>query len=252
MWDELRRPATAIAVMLLAISIAAGLLSSFYFYKKGEKAGRISIRVDQIQVFDKNRMGQLPLKVINSSGQIINENVFAANLAIWNSGNAEIAKTAVREPFQIVLEDNATPIDLTVTSYSSPFQGFSITPDGKMSWEHFDPGQGIKLRIVYVHAAEERVNLIGSAVGLQDIQDLQNIRKNHENKTHFLNWFTSVLITLYVIYIIAIAVMRYLTGIPLSRGIIIPNVINFVMIFILIAQVVYFNLMPPELPTPPF
>jgi hypothetical protein len=124
--EELRKPGNIIAIVIGAVGVIAGLLTGLYFYYQSEKAGQITMRVDQVQVFDKNRVGQLPLKIIDATGHLINENVFAANVAVWNSGNAEITKGAVRQPFRIVLEGNVVPLDLSVISYSSPYEGFHV------------------------------------------------------------------------------------------------------------------------------
>jgi hypothetical protein len=201
MWEELKRPATLVAVILLIVSITAGVITSLYFYKKAERVGRISFRVDQVQVFDKNRIGQLPLKVINAAGQVIQENVYAANVAIWNSGNAEIATSSIRQPFKITLDGDLTPLDLTATSYSSSFEGFQISSDGTIAWQHFDPGHGFKLSIVYVSDALRRVRLKGSAVGIDDIQDVQELREQSEQIGRKSMWIFPVMVLAFLISI---------------------------------------------------
>jgi hypothetical protein len=173
--EELRKPGNIIAIVIGAVGVIAGLLTGLYFYYQSEKAGQITMRVDQVQVFDKNRVDQLPLKIIDATGHLINENVFAANVAVWNSGNAEITKGAVRQPFRIVLEGNVVPLDLSVISYSSPYEGFHVESDGSISWEHFDAGHGFKLRIVYVHSQLENVILSGSANEVGPVRDSQKL-----------------------------------------------------------------------------
>lgn len=114
---------------------------------------------------------------IGFTGHIITNNVFAANVAIWNSGNAEIPKDAIREPFRIILSGNIKLLDLTLTSYSSPFEGFHVkNMDGSISWEHFDAGQGLKIRIVYISNVLEKVILKGTAIDThkRDLQGVQN------------------------------------------------------------------------------
>ena len=202
MWEELKRPATFIAVILLLVSIVAGILTALYFYKRSERAGRISMRVDQVQVFDKNRMGQLPLKVVRASGYVITENVYAASVSIWNSGNAEITKAAVREPFQIVLEGNIPPIDLTVTSYSSPFEVFQLMPDGMISWEHFDSGHGFKLRVVYVSEAQRKIQLKGSAINTEEMEDLQHRKEEQDKVRKIMIWLVPVTLFLSVVMVV--------------------------------------------------
>jgi hypothetical protein len=63
LWDELKRPATAIAIALAVLSAIVGVIVSLYFYHKGEKRAEIAFKVEQVQVFDKNHVGVVPLTV---------------------------------------------------------------------------------------------------------------------------------------------------------------------------------------------
>jgi hypothetical protein len=144
-------------------------------------------------------LGQLPLKVLDSKGDVITENVFAANVAVWNTGNAEIPKGAVREPFRIVLSGNVTPLDLSAISYSSPYQGFHIEPNGSVSWEHFDEGHGFRARIVYANSTLEKVILQGSANDVRKVNDLQE-RQERINISKKLLWIPLGVIVLIMIY----------------------------------------------------
>jgi hypothetical protein len=165
--EELKKPPTLIGVIVALIGIIAGGLISFYFYNKSEKTGRIAIVVEQVQVFDKTNIGQLPLRVLDVKGNVITDNVFAANVTIWNSGNAEIKKTDVRKPYSLKIGVDLEPLDLSVTSYTHDnVDKFSIDRDGKITWEHFDPDEGFKIRVVYVHSLQQAILLDGSASGI--------------------------------------------------------------------------------------
>jgi hypothetical protein len=176
--DEFRKPSNIIALGTAIVGIVAGLLIGLYFYYKGERFGQISMGVDQVQVFDKTRMGHIPLKILDAAGRIITENVFVANVVIWNSGNDEITSSSIREPFHIGLENNTTPLDLSLVSSSSPYQGFQITPDGKIYWKHFDANQGFRLRIVYVTAEMQKIILHGTASGVGEIDFQEVVARN--------------------------------------------------------------------------
>src|SRR5687768_12912395 len=144
--DDFKRPINVISIGIGVL----GIFLAIYLAIKGEKSGQISMSVEQIQVFDKTRVGQLPLRVIDAAGNPIKENVYAANVAIWNSGNAEIKAQDVRRSFRLFLENQTSPLEMTITYYTNEnVDKFTLTPSGGLSWMHFDPGEGVRIRIMY-------------------------------------------------------------------------------------------------------
>lgn len=163
---ELRRPANIMAI----VGIAASGLISLYFYNSSERAGEISIRVDQVQVFDKNRMGELPLRLLDATGAIITNNVYAANVSVWNSGTAEIKESDIRKPFRIQIGTGLRALELTPIKYTNDnLDHFRLTSEGVLTWEHFDSGEGLKIRVVYAYDSEQPISLVGMAAGIKMI-----------------------------------------------------------------------------------
>jgi hypothetical protein len=101
--QELKRPTTIIAIGLTIVSVLLSILTSFYFCNTAQKSGQLAFTIEQIQIFQKEQTGSVPLTVHDVTGNVINENVYAANLTVWNAGTAEIKKEDVREPFRISL-----------------------------------------------------------------------------------------------------------------------------------------------------
>jgi hypothetical protein len=187
MLDELKRPATALWVIGIIISI----ITAVYFYKKSEKFGQISMDMEQIQVFDKTRGGVVPLTVLDSAGRAIENNVYAASLTIWNSGNAEVKKEDVREPIRLAVEmeggDNSSKtLDISPYFYTrNNIDGFSANPNtGEISWQHFDAGEGLKVKLVYVSSTPKWIALIGYVAGSEIINPQQLAAQHSDlNKT---------------------------------------------------------------------
>jgi hypothetical protein len=175
LWDELRRPSTAVAIGFCVISIIAGVVTSLYFYEKGRMVGQVAFQVEQVQVFDKTRGGVLPLTVIDSVGRVVENNVYAANVTIWNSGSGEIKAEDVREPFRISVTGDANIIDMSPVFFTrGNADKFSLGKDGEILWQHFDAGEGLKIRIVYVNANKSDIILTGYAVNMRgEIDDVQ-------------------------------------------------------------------------------
>lgn len=165
-FEDFTRPVTITAILLALL----GILFSWYFYKKSEKIGEISTRVDQVQIFDKSRMGKFPLRLLDPSGTTITNNVYVANVVIWNSGSAEIKKSDIRQVFKIQIGSGLSPLELTPIGYTDNNEDhFHLSFDGVFTWENFDPGEGIKVRVVYVHDFQQSIWLMGRAAGIRVI-----------------------------------------------------------------------------------
>jgi|ERR1051325_1516997 hypothetical protein len=146
--EEFRRPSTIIGIVVGIVGLIGGGMISLYFYLKSEKSGTISCLVEEVQVFDQTRIGETALRVVDPSGNPIKGNIFAANVTLWNSGNAEIRKEDVRKRFRILIGYGVDPIDLVPIFFSHDNQdGFQIAKDGTLEWDHFDPNEGFKVPI---------------------------------------------------------------------------------------------------------
>jgi hypothetical protein len=169
---ELAKPATIVGAAFAVI----GLVGGYYFFLLSEKVGRISFMVEQVQVFDQTRIApnqsktladaivDRPLTVHDRHGNVINENVYAANIKIWNSGRREIKKDDVRQQLKLTISPEATILDATMVS-STNNNGdqfdFGTTPDLRLTWEHFDPKEGVVLRVVYSAGSLSDIRLYG-------------------------------------------------------------------------------------------
>jgi hypothetical protein len=215
MWrEELKRPATAIAIVLAVVSMVAGIFTSLYFYQIAEKIGKAAIYVEQVQVFDKTRTRDVPLRVLDASGQPINNNVYAASVTIWNSGNAEIKKEDVREPFWVSVEGNPRVIDIATTFVTrNNVEGFSLDGNGKFEWQHFDVGEGIKLRLIYTDSVIHDIIFSGYAVNTGGIV---NYNKESEKLRSNQNWYTligeSSLVFITVMLLTIVMIMTKIRG----------------------------------------
>lgn len=167
--SELRKPATVIAYIITVISIVVSVSTSYYFYQRGQRAGLISTSVEQIQIFDRQRIGTLPLKLIGADSSPITNNVFVANVTIWNAGNAEIRREDVRKPLRLLIASGIKPLDMVATFPDDNLGKISINQEGIIDWEHFDPGSGLKVRALYESAEMLPIELAGTIAGIGDV-----------------------------------------------------------------------------------
>jgi hypothetical protein len=174
MWDEFRAahrtPSTLISYALAIIGLLGGACVSFYFYEKSLKFGEISMAVDELQVFDRDRMGILPLRITDAKGNPVTNNVYVADVTIWNSGTAEIKKDDIRKSLQLTIGNGLKPLDLSVKYSHDNIEHMNVTPDGVIEWDHFDPKEGVKVRLVYTNDTMLPLGLDGWVAGVRDIK----------------------------------------------------------------------------------
>jgi hypothetical protein len=166
MWDELHRPATAITFSLFLASTAIAI----YLYHLGERFSRISFAVEQVQIYDKTRAGPLPITIHDVSGNTIEDNIFVATITIWNSGNIEIKPDDIRQPYRLSAYGNLTrTMDVTPIFFTSEnIDGFAIDPQtGIIRWQHFDPGEGFRARMIYASPMMQKIGFHGQASGAE-------------------------------------------------------------------------------------
>jgi hypothetical protein len=140
--------------------------------------------VEQVQVFDQTRIASQPSKtatkpaqpaaepnvsrpltVRDREGNVVDQNVYAANIKVWNSGRREIKKDDVREQFKIVITPAVTILDATIVSVTKKAEQFDLgaPPELGLTWEHFDYNEGVLVRVVYASKSMSDISVIGCA-----------------------------------------------------------------------------------------
>ena len=166
--QDLKSPNTAIAIGLFVLATLVTLLISQIYFNKSLTKGRISIWVEQIRVFDRNPVGDIGIELRDRSGKPINENIYAANVWIWNSGNSEIKKQDIREPLVISVQGSKI-LDMTNIYFSNNNIDQFHMDHQTISWENFDPNEGLKIRIIYAAPVMLAVRLRGYVANIDEV-----------------------------------------------------------------------------------
>jgi hypothetical protein len=198
--EELTRPATVIAIILAMVAIATCWVFAWYYYRKSLISGRVAIDVNQLQVIDNTKISRT-LKIVAKSKNVttskddegeITDNIYVASVTIWNIGNDGIKKEDVRKPYFLRL-DNDDPrvakgevLEITPTFYSrdNADQFLINEENGLISWEHFDPGEGFKVRIIYSAKSMNKIFLDGYAIRAGPVLD----QRQEREKVDKFNW----------------------------------------------------------------
>ena len=165
---DIRRPATWIGVLL---GILPSFAISYYFYQKSITVGKLYYQTQQVLVFDQHSLGGSPdvssdqLFVVDKNGSKIEKNIYAATIKFWNAGNDEVKKEDVRIPFKIDIASDATIVNSSIYNVTmNNIDNFQLTSNTNIGWEHFDPDQGVAIRLIYAAKDQKKMGIKGYAV----------------------------------------------------------------------------------------
>jgi hypothetical protein len=204
--DELRRPTTTITIVIAIISIIIGTATSLYFYQRSVKVGAFYYKVVQILAFDQTNLkekaagSEIPVSIVDGTGKKIKGNIYVANIEIWNGGSDEIRKEDVRSPFKLSLSGDVRVLDVTTYGQTNGNSDqFEINGDNNIEWNHFDPGDGFIIRLVYASDEEQKISIMGRAANSGEPKDVAEIKEKYDKipsyaETIFYFVFASVIV----------------------------------------------------------
>jgi hypothetical protein len=251
---ELRRPATVIAILVAILFFILGTIISLYFYYKGIKEGQVSFQVEQVQVYDGAQLAlsrttgspKPPITVLDASGNPITENIYAASITVWNSGNGEIRHDSIREKFVIRLSSNPHVLELSPTFFTNEnADKFTVDERGGIEWDHFDAGEGFKAKALYASPNQQNVFIEGRAVEYRGIVDLPKIaaEERAKIKVEMLAILTvSAIFAALVIITVVSRIRAFLKTSATTLPIMAADVFLFVMSILIAASIVFLYL----------
>jgi hypothetical protein len=188
------RPEIGVAIGIIGVVLAvAGIGFGYYLYRAAQNLPELSFQKSVVQVFNAGSSSR-GIHVIGFAGEPIESNVYAAEIVVWNSGTAPVRQDDIREALRIVSTDGAIILDyefldereagisnfdvegtsLAVRNRKLP----AILDDLKLgtsmnlgleqmnvSWKHFDPGHGFRVRVIYSAEAADQLRIVGNVYG---------------------------------------------------------------------------------------
>jgi hypothetical protein len=248
-WQELKRPATAITVALAILTTAITIIVSLYFYHKAQRHAVIAFKVEQVQVFDKGRTGGFPLTILDAAGNRIDNNIYAAGIAIWNHGNTEIRQENVRQPYRIALDSSSAKIlDISPIFFSrANVDQFAIDRStGEITWRHFDEGEGFRLNLIYEDQNISKVVLNGYAVDT----DVIDSNKLDAERTRYVILTSNLILVWLSLGILYVLVIGFATRFGRLRRL--SNIFGSIFAVISAGFALTIYAAVPTFPTPPF
>lgn len=202
-WTWLKRPEIGATIGIIGVVLAvAGLGFGYYLFRAAQKVPELSFQKSVVQVFNAESSSRA-IGLVDLVGQPIQSNVYAAKLVVWNSGSAPIKKEDIRKPIQIIGTGDAAILDFEFLGETeigiSKFniEGTSsevrhrVLPEAihelrssdaghwqnvwlsrlrhltalNVGWEHFDPGHGFRVRVIYSADDADKLMVVGNVYG---------------------------------------------------------------------------------------
>jgi hypothetical protein len=138
-----------------------GVVFSIFTYFHTEKHGELSYSILTQKIFDPNNLRGF--KLLSPDGSVVNQQVFASEVVLWNSGDLSLsaASDRIRDPVTIALSNGLINYFVigSLNFVNSDNYTIALSNDQKSAnirWTFFDPGQGI--RLTFVHSGVSEIN----------------------------------------------------------------------------------------------
>lgn len=183
-WQEMKKPYNAFTTMLAVVSLAVGV---WLFFLGQEKRDPYYVVSDPVQIFDSG--SSLPsIKVNDKQNNPIHDNIFLTEITLWNAGERPIEPSDIRIPITISLDKAKQIVDFVVVEQTQPeVLGFTARASSKhsntldVSFKHFDPNLGAKVKVVYTGSNDPGVVIRGSILGAKFNNGTSLARKYFSN-----------------------------------------------------------------------
>ena len=192
MWERLKNELKSPLTVTGWVCGVIGLIWGVYTWYAAQQKAEITYRAEQVQVVDVNRLATItpspggasatfadhPFKVLDANGNPITQNIYAANITIWNSGDIDLGHDRIRRPISISFGSSSTILDANIEFASDGnVSEFFILKDPtrgetlNVSWKFFDPNSGFRAKIIYTSDTKSSITMNGSIYGVKEFRN---------------------------------------------------------------------------------
>jgi hypothetical protein len=201
-------------VLWTIITCIVAILFGYMIAQFGQQRKQIAYVVPSSfpKIFDRHAASP-SIEVRTSDGVSITQNIYVAEITVWNAGNVAIEPGDAREQVRIVISPAIQILDLQVTKSVRPeIAHYSIQKEavesqgqtspkvepksvaGWLSWEHLDPGFAATFQITFSSDADSstaiNASMEGYVVGMSDFNRVDQKLSTTQNmwENGFLSW----------------------------------------------------------------
>jgi hypothetical protein len=178
--DDLRRPINIIFLVLAVL----GILFSGYFYRRarGERKPAYLIEKTHSRVFDSS-ISSPGIQVLDKDSKVVATDVYIATATFWNAGDVPIEPEDVRRAVTVRLFPIQQILDYSIVEQTHPDianvrlrevengRGDDSLAELELSWDHLDPGFGVRFQVMYAAQEAGEITISGHIVGVKQFVD---------------------------------------------------------------------------------
>jgi len=206
--EDIKRPFNIVTLILAFISIVISVI--FYYGSQQEK--RIAyVQSEPSKIFDSSA-SRPALRVLDKNNEVVNQDVFVRTYTVWNAGNLPIEPAEVRKPINVIFPISTKILGLEILGQTRGDVANCKLVDSSMAqevrsasltWDHFDPGFGVKFQIIYTGATPE-AKLDGYIVGVDELEE--GVKSKVSRYLPFRRGWGGVSIAVLLIFIIFVVI----------------------------------------------
>ncbi|WP_319499628.1 hypothetical protein [uncultured Draconibacterium sp.] len=185
--------------------VAAVAVSQFYYTRSIAK-NEIAYFVygEPLKIYDSS-VSSPQIKIIAKDSMIVHDNVYAANMVIWNNGRNEIKEENIRNDIVINLVDSVELLDFRIVKeVKSGVSGFELSKvnnnDIRLGWDYFDPDFACEIQLVYSGSHPASIQVEGYVLGNEIVY--REVRGNGTDSMISISLFLLLTALVYIVFII--------------------------------------------------
>jgi hypothetical protein len=195
-WADARKPFNLVILVLTVVALVF-VLAEWYW---SQQVAEISYKIVQIPVLNADQAQMRPspsrlheppppFTVLDNKGQPINTNIYAAEIAVWNTGDFELGLSKVRRPLAVKIDGSVQILDNGVSRITDPIaEAVASKIDQntiEVRWRYFDPGTAFRIRIIYASENQSNLSVSATILGVGPLIDLESNQRGWKFHVRF-------------------------------------------------------------------
>ncbi len=210
---DFKKPINIINLSIAVLSIILAII--FYYQSIMEKVPTYLMPEEHSLIF--NSEEAFPsISVMDKDSIRIKENIYLFTSTFWNSGQLPIEPDDVRKQINLILEPCNKILDIKKIEQTHPeISKFNLketpplndtTRGINISWNHFDPNQGVKFQVIYSGKKPSRLYYDGVILGVTNFIDGRRLIGKYK-------WLKGALVfVLAILYVIGVEIFNKKTN----------------------------------------